>query len=325
MASATAKRYRRRRRARRIGVLAAVVAMAAGGCGDSTGSSGGGGGGQPEPGGMLAIAMPSLPRTIDPLLATGRSEQLVCRQIFEPLAESLVGPYGDVRRLPGPALSAHPSADATIWRIRLRRGMRFGDGSLLDASAVLENANRWRATAEGRALLPDLVAADAPRPDLVRFILDRPDAGFGRRLASPRLGVVSPRALDGSGIALDRPQRAGSGPFELRQRTAGRVLLVRNTAWWGSARGLGPALDQVEFTADPADASRLRALRDGDVQIADRLAAADAARIERDPLLTDLPGPGGTVLGLQRSVRGIDSATEIPSLSGVWLTRIGAG
>jgi peptide/nickel transport system substrate-binding protein len=308
----------------RLAALAAL-AVAVSGCGDGTDAAGGGGAGTPAPGGTLAIALPALPGGLDPLLATGRAEQLVCRQIFEPLVESLVGPYGDVRRLPGPALSAHPSGDATIWRVRLRRGMRFGDGSLLDASAVLANAERWRALPAGRALLPDLLAVDAPRPDLVRFILSRPDPAFDHRLGSPRLGIVSPRALGSAVASLGSARRAGSGPFELRQRTAGRLLIARNTDWWGSDRGLGPALDQVEFEAEPGDAARLSLLRSGDVQAADRLAGADVRPIRHDPLLTYLPGPAGTVLGLQRSVRGIDSAVEIPALSAVWLTRIGAG
>jgi hypothetical protein len=43
-----------------------------------------------------------------------------------------------------------------------------------------------------------------------------------------------------------------------------------------------------------------------------------------DPLLSTLRGDNGG-LALERSVRGIDSARAIPSLSGVWLTAIGSG
>ena len=101
--------------------------------------------------------------------------------------------------------------------------------------------------------------------------------------------------------------------------------MARNTGWWGTRHELGPALDQVQFRVVPSAAERLTLLRRGEVQVADRLSAGDARRLARDPLLSALPGPGGTALGLERSVRGVNSATQIPSLSGAWLTRIGAG
>ena len=88
---------------------------------------------------------------------------------------------------------------------------------------------------------------------------------------------------------------------------------------------LGPALDTVEFRTVPAAAARLSLLRRGEVQVADGLGPAQVRRLRRDPLLTSLPGSAGTAVGLERSVRGFESAAQIPSLSGAWLTRIGAG
>lgn len=304
----------------RVGLLA--LAVLAPGCGGGSSESAAGGAGQPTSGGTLAIALPEGPRELDPLLASTRADLLLVRQIHEPLIESLAGPYGDVRRLPGLALSAHPSADRTIWRLRLRQGVRFQDGTRFNASAVLENAQRWRTTAEGKALLPGLVAADAPSPDLVRFIFDRPDAELPKQLSSPRLGVVSPRAVR-SPRTLARGERTGTGAFELRERGPTGVLIARNTEWWGTEHQLGPALDQVQFRVVRGAAQRLMLLRRGEVQVAERLGPAQVARLRRDPLLTELPGPGGTGLGLERSVRGIETAGEIPTLSGVWLTRIG--
>jgi peptide/nickel transport system substrate-binding protein len=307
-----------------LGAAALALAALAAGCGDGSSESAAGGAGQPAAGGTLAIALPEGPGQLDPLLARTRTDLLLVRQIDEPLIESLAGPYGDVRRLPGLALSAHPSADRTIWRLRLRQGVRFQDGTLFNASAVLENARRWRTTPEGRSLLPGLVAADAPSPDLVRFIFDRPHPRLPKQLSSPRLGIVSPRAL-GSPHALAQARRTGTGAFELRERGPTGLLIARNTAWWGSQHQLGPALDQVQFRVVGGAAQRLALLRRGEVQVAERLGPAQLARLRGDPLLTELPGPGGTGLGLERSVRGIETAGEIPALSGVWLTRIGAG
>jgi peptide/nickel transport system substrate-binding protein len=308
-----------------VAVAVGALGLAAGCGGDGAGTAASGGIEGAGSGGTLAWAVAERPRQLDPLVARSRAEQLVARQIYEPLVEQLSGPFGDVRIQPGLA-SPHAASGDTIWRLRLRGGVRFQDGRRFDAGAVLANVRRWRASPQGRALLPDLVAADAPRPDLVRFVLDRPDQDFSADLSSPRLGVVSPAALGAASHGrLARSERAGTGPFELRERTSTHALVARNVDWWGTPRGLGPALDQVDFRVASSAGERLRMLRMGDVEAADELGPTQLDRLRRDPLLTALPGPNGTGLGLQRSVRGIESARDIPILSGAWLTTIGAG
>lgn len=312
----------------RVAVLAGLTCVALAGCGDDSGESSRASGGDPGTGGALAWALAERPRQLDPLLASTRSEQLVTRQIHEPLVESLAGPFGDVRRLPGLALSYNASPDQTIWAFHLRAGVRFQDGTPFNAGAVLANGERWRTTPEGQALMPDLFAVDAPRPDLVRFFLDGPDPDFPDRLESPRTGIVSPQALSpssGESASMSRTDRSGTGPFELRERDPEDVLVARNLGWWGTARDLGPALDQVQFRSVDGSAERLALLEEGDVQVAEGLAPGEAADARDDPLLDVLGGPGESALALERSVRGINSATEVPSLSSVWLTRLATG
>jgi peptide/nickel transport system substrate-binding protein len=310
-----------------LGVALTAGALAGAGCGSDSDQSVGGAAGQPAPTGSLSMALAQAPRNLDPLLARTRVDLLVVRQICEPLIEELIGPYGEVRRIPGLALAARPGADQTIWRLPLRQNVRFQDGARFNASAVLDNWRRWRTTAEGQALLPGLIAVDAPRPDLVRFIFDRPDPDLKRQLSSPRLSVVSPRVLNSpdAGARLARGDRIGTGAFEVRERDSRRVVIARNVAWWGTRHELGPAVDQVELRAVRGAGNRLLLLRGGQAQVAERLGPAQIADLRQDPLLTDLQGPDGTALGLERSVRGIDAADRIPALSGVWLTRIGAG
>jgi hypothetical protein len=236
-----------------------------------------------------------------------------------------------------------PLAIALIERIELaddRRLMTVGVAVFAVAAAVTDVAAAYgygqedirgtmRWLLNGMVpLLPGLVAADAPRPDLVRLILDRPVPGMRRLLASPRLGIVSPRELSaraGSGTRLVRTTGAGTGPFELRGAAGPSVVLARNTGWWGTPRGLGPALDQVALRVAPSSFERLRLLHRGDVEAAWALPNGLAAGLRGDPLLTRVPGPGGRWTGLERSVRGIGSARTPPPLSSVWLTRIGAG
>lgn len=301
--------------------------MALGGCGDD-GDVGAGFAATPSPGGGGAIvwALGQRPTHLDPLYARTAAERLVSRQIHEPLVAELTGPFDDARQVNGLALSALPSNDNRVWRVRLRSGVSFGDGAPFNAAAVLANVERWRASAAGQALLGGALT-DAPRPDLVRFILPAPDPDFDRLLASPRLGLVSPRALAAAGGGeLDAAQagESGTGPFELRERDPDRLLLARNTEWWGSDRGLGPGVDQLEFavTADPRE--RVAELRDGAVAVAADLGPAQLARVRRDPLLTVVAQPGPRGLGIERSVRGIAPGAAAPPLNGIWQTTIAA-
>ena len=273
-----------------------------------------------EPGGTLAVALADPIETLDPLHARNRAERLASRQIYEPLRSLQQGPFGESRRRPGPARSFHSNGSATIWTARLRRGVTFSNGEPLDADAVLVNARRWLDSPAAGELVPKLSAVDSPRPGRVRFLLDRPSQRFPRALADPRLGLVAPAPLLGLGRGGLRLDAGGTGPFEYRGREDGGVLLARNADWWGTPLGLGPGVDQVELTVIPVAARRIDGLLSGAVDVADELGGGAAMkRIADDPLLTVVRGPA-VKLGLERSVRGIDSAAAAQALADVWLT-----
>jgi ABC-type transport system substrate-binding protein len=275
--------------------------------------------------GELAYAIPFAPRGLDPLAAQTIPAQTVSRQIFEPLIASLDGPYGRRRNVPGVALSSRHSGDFRVWSLRLRPGVRFQDGRLLDASAVLVNARRWRTSSVGRRVLPGLIASDGPRPDLVRFVFASPMRDLPSRLSDSRLGLVSPDALQpqsGASALLLRVAQAGGGPFELAGRQTASPVLKRNRGWWGSGHGLGPALDQIDFRPVALRRNRLALLRSGAVRVAGDVGRAAARRLRSDPLLTAVAVASPHAVGLDRSVRGILSWRP-GSLSGVWLTTLG--
>jgi peptide/nickel transport system substrate-binding protein len=308
-----------------LALTAALIALS--GCGDDDDTDADAPSGLPAAGGggPLAYALPDLPPVLDPLAASDRAELTVVRQVHEPLVELLRGPYGEGSPQPGLALTVTPSRDRTIWTVALRPDVRFQDGTPFNAAAVLANARRWDSDPRGSELLPNLFAVDAPRPDEVRFLLDEPVPDLARRLSDPRLGIVSPLALEPQSgeRASFRGESSGSGTgaFEPGLVSAGRIELSRYAGWWGTPLGLGPALDGVAFVLAPDSGERLRLLADGSVQIADPLDRAGLDAADADPLLATVGGPVSGI-GLERSVRGIDSARAVPLLSGVWLTRL---
>ena len=303
--------------------LLGAPAVGCGGDDDETGAASGlpaaGGGGG------LAYALPSLPSTLDPLAAGDHAAATVTRQVHEPLVGPLTAPYGEGRSQPGLALDVNPDRDRTTWRVALRPRVRFQDGTPFNAAAVLANARRWTSDPLGRRLLPNLFAVDAPRPDEVRFLLEAPVADLDTRLADPRLGIVSPRALDPesgerSRFRGDSPG-SGTGAFRAGPVASDRIELSRHAGWWGTQLGLGPSFDGVTFLLAHRSAKRLQLLREGTVQIADPLDSAGLRDAKADPLLGTVGGPASGI-GVERSVRGIDSARAVPLLSEAWLTRL---
>lgn len=277
-------------------------------------------------GGSLTYALARLPDSPDPLQASQPGAQLVSRQIHEPLVASLSPPYESDPRPAGLATAVNSSRDGTTWMVVLRADVRFQDGSRLDADAVLANARRWSSVAAGQELLPGLFAVDAPRPNEVRFHFQRPVERLAERLASPRLGIVSPQALAPGGGQRARFRSGaagtGTGAFQLTARSGSALELTRYGGWWGSAQGLGPALDGVSFVPAADSGARVELLRSGEAQVAQPLGREGTAAVRSDPLISQVR-IGGVAVGLEASVRGLDGGSMIPALSGVWLTRIG--
>jgi ABC-type transport system substrate-binding protein len=311
----------------RAATLAVLVLGALAGCGGGDGKGSRSGPQLPPAGGggTLVYAVPSLPKTLDPLAAKDRATQTVTRQVYEPLIAQLHGPYGQTVTQPGLVVAVGPSANRTIWSFELRSGVRFQDGSPFNAATVLANSRRWQSDPRGRALLPHLFAVDAPTPNEVRFILDGPVRDLPQRLASPRLGIVSPRALEPqsgkSARFLPDVRNSGTGAFQPSSSGPARLELSRFAGWWGSPMGLGPALDGVTFVVAPFPGQRYRMLAEGAAQVADPLDAAGMRAADVDPLLNTVGGPQGGI-GAEGSVRGISSAQAIPALTAVWLTRL---
>lgn len=313
----------------RAGLLMCACALVAAGCGGASdeGTPALSQDSPPGEGGRLTWAVADRAEGVDPLEADTRAEQLLSRQVNEPLTAMLEGPFDESRRVPGLVRGTRSSSDQTIWTLRLRSGVRFQDGTPFNSGAVRANAVRWQTTVAGRELLPDVVGVAAPLRLQVQFVLSEPDPSFPERLDSPRLGIVSPRALEpssGNGAVLARPMKTGTGPFELFDRSRTSQLLARNTDWWGATGDpdLGPALEQIVFRTEPDPSLRLALLDAGDIQLADELGRSQADIARDDPLLSVLAGPRETWLGIERSVRGVDSAREIPSLASAWLTTV---
>src|SRR2546425_7211341 len=95
-----------------------------------------------QTGGIVRVAIPGEVTSLDPWNADDPS-LVATRQIFETLVtvDAATGKIG-----PGLASSWQASNDGASWTFTLRDGVRFHDGSSLDASAVVVSFERGRAS-----------------------------------------------------------------------------------------------------------------------------------------------------------------------------------
>lgn len=316
------------RRAVRGLIAAGLLGALIGGCG-SEGAARFNTSDDPRPGGggALTFAIPPPGGYLDPLLAETPAAQLISRQIFEPLVSVQRPPSEPGEAVRGLALDWSPSRDFRVWAFRLRSNVDFQDGEPFSAAAVAANARRWISDPAGAALLPGLIAADNPRPGLVRFIFSTPVRDLPVLLADPRLGIVSPLALGSSAASGSvASTNGGTGAFQPSQEEGGGEFdfaLRRDPGWWGGRENLGPALDELIFRIDPDGEERVRLLREGRVRVAAGLSRAQAAAVRTDPLLAVANGPDW-LLGQQRSVHGLAGSGPQP-LSGVWIALVQTG
>jgi peptide/nickel transport system substrate-binding protein len=194
--------------------------------------------------------------------------------------DALVHVDEDARIVPGLAESWR-ALDASTWEFRLRRGVRFHDGSPLTAEDVIFSIDRAGRLPNGQyaSFVQRLVSKQAIDPYTVRVKTAAPYAMVPYDLNS--IFIVSKKAASGASTEDFNSGKAmvGTGPFRFVRFARGdRVELAKNPAYWAGA----PAWDKVSFRIITSDPARVAALLSGDVDLIEAIPTADLARLAQD-------------------------------------------
>ena len=269
-------------------------------------------------GGTLRVALAAEPTTLDPWNADAGS-LVVTRQVFETLVAFEPASY---RLAPGLAASWQASSDGLRWTFTLRDGVRFHDGSSLDAAAVVASFDRGHALSY-RMLFDDppaIARVQAVDARTVRFDLTAAFGPFLAHLAAPQAAIA--RGTSGTG-----PFAAGDGALA----PDGTLTLRRSDTYWSrdaSGKPL-PYLDGLVLRPVRDAASRLAELRAGRVDVALDLPVAQAAAARSDPSLALLARRDAALASLgidptvspfdrQETRRAIAMAIDRDALSGIY-------
>ncbi|WP_111767982.1 ABC transporter substrate-binding protein [Nakamurella deserti] len=233
------------------------------------GESSGGATGEPaSTDGTIIFGAEGAPSMFDPLYATDGATFKVTRQMTEGLVAYTPG-TADIE--PSLAESWEPSEDGLTWTFKIRQGVKFHDGTDLDAAAVCFNFDRmysqsgagatqaqyWSDTMGGfkdqvddaGAAVPSIYSkCTASDAGTAVIELTRVTSKFPNILGLPSFSIQSPAALeqyDANNVvaegdsfkypayALEHPTGTGPFTFSKYDTANGTVELTRNEDYWG--------------------------------------------------------------------------------------------
>ncbi|MGI5836875.1 MAG: ABC transporter substrate-binding protein [Chloroflexota bacterium] len=223
-----------------------------------------------ETGGTLTRAVASEPPTIDPQGPASSGLSLITPYIFDTLVtRQLDGNYVGIL-----AESWQTSPDGKSIDIKLKSGIKFHDGSPLNASAVVFTFQRFKATGQKSPIagsIMEIGSVEALDEMTVRFSFETPTASFLSTIAMPYAGIMSPSAVEAAGDEAGL-KPVGTGPFKLGEWQRGvSITLLRNPEYrWAppEIRNRGPVhIDKLVFKVVPDAGTQMSAIRAGDVDV----------------------------------------------------------
>ncbi len=219
--------------------------------------------------------------TLNPQEQTTTLFQNMCDLIYDSFYYQ--DPEGNLH--PRLATKYEISEDGLTWTIHLRQGVKFSDGTDLNADAVKLT---WDRMMDPKLRVPlrftiGMVQECAKIDDYtIALKLKYPFAPLAPIHSMSLLSPISPAAIAKYGEDV-RQNPVGAGPYVLQEWVKGdRIVMVRNENYWGEK----PSVAKIVWKVVPEDATREAMLRAGQIQICYKPLPSNVASLIADPNIT---------------------------------------
>jgi len=251
-----------------------------------------------QSGGTLTYGFWQPVTNLDPQGGTLQIEALINQGIQDRLVWKTPG---DATYYPGLASSWEFTPDFTSYTLKLRNDVKFHDGTPFNAQAVKFTFDRIvdPATKAGAALaaLGPYASSEVVDDYTIKINFSAPNGSFLNMATTVWLSPQSPTAIAQYGPDY-QDHLSGAGPFMMTEHVHDdHVTLVKNPDYtWGpsifSHTG-PPVLDSIVYRLLPEDATRLAALKSGEIDVIDRVTPEDLASLSADSNYKTFTGAAG--------------------------------
>ncbi|WP_141604373.1 glutathione ABC transporter substrate-binding protein [Terrilactibacillus laevilacticus] len=183
------------------------------------------------------------------------------------MLEGLLSFDKDMKITPILAKSYTASKDAKEITFKLKKGIKFQDGTPFDAKAVKANIDRLadpKSTLKRHSLFSTVKETVIIDDYTVKVTLSKPFGAMVNNFAHPAAMMISPKAIEKYGKDVAK-HPVGTGPYSFVSWKPGQYLKVKkNTKYWQKG---GAKLDSITFKPIIEDGSRMAKLQSGEADL----------------------------------------------------------
>ena len=191
---------------------------------------------KPKSGGTLRVGQQEPPGALDPVAVNSQAGLTILGQT----GEFLIWSDRELNPEPRLAESWKPNEDGSVWTFKLRKGVKFHDGKVMDAEDVASTFDRLADPDNGSNALSAFTGvlskggAKAVDASTVEFQLDAPNGNFPYLTSSDNYNtIILPKDYDGDW----EKTFIGTGPWKLDRFEQGvGITLVPNRDYWAPGR-----------------------------------------------------------------------------------------
>ncbi|MCX7342089.1 MAG: ABC transporter substrate-binding protein [Hyphomicrobiales bacterium] len=229
----------------------------------------------------LKVGLSAEPSSIDPHYHNLSPNNMLSEHVFEGLVNQ------DKMQALEPGLAESWKAiDDTTWEFKLRRGVKFFDGSDFTADDVIATFKRLPAVPRSpSSFAPFIAGLTTEKVDshTVRIKTAAPAPLVPTNLST--FGIVSKACAETMSTEDFNALKCqgGTGPFRYTEFKPGdRVVMERNNTYWGRK----PDWEKVSFRFLTAAPTRVAAMLAGDVDVIEGVPPSDMARLKANANLS---------------------------------------